>query len=99
MGMSETEFYNITPRTFENKVIGFRRKEEADSRESWEQTRRLAVFLISPNLKKGAKINDKELFPTPWDQAIAQPKEDPKEAYKRADAMWAEIDKKRQLKK
>jgi len=56
----------MTPRQFENKVVGYSRKQEAESRERWEITRYNAFISIKPKLKKGVKLL--ETLPFPWDQ-------------------------------
>jgi ribosomal protein S10 len=56
----------MTPRQFENKVVGYSRKQEAESRERWEITRYNAFISIKPHLKKGAKLL--ETLSLPWDK-------------------------------
>lgn len=95
MQMSEDEFSKITPRSFNNKLTGFRRKQQDASKEAWERTRALGVLLLSPNLKKGSKADPLRIWPLPWDKEPDSMIADPKEAHKKAVSMWEEIDKKR----
>ena len=95
MELSEKEFFSITPRSFANKLAGYRRKEERISRESWEQTRAIAVTIMRPNLAPAYKKKSvSELWPFAWDN-IKKEVDDPEEAFKRSKALWEEIDRKR----
>jgi hypothetical protein len=65
MGMSYDELYDSTPRTFNNKLIGFNDYQEQLMRDGWEQTRIIAHSTLSPHSKK--KLKPKEVLPFPWD--------------------------------
>ena len=65
MGMSYDELYDSTPRTFNNKLIGFNDYQEQLMQDRWEQTRVIAHSTLSPHSKK--RIKPKEILPFPWD--------------------------------
>ena len=96
MGLGHDEFYSLTPRAFANKLTGYRRKQEWETKERWEQTRVLYVGVVAPNLKKGASSDPKKLWPFPWDEEkpISQTVEDAVTALKKAEAFWEKVDNK-----
>lgn len=62
MGLQLDYFYSLTPRQFSNAVKGFRKKEENRSKEAWVMHRRTAFWILSPNLKEGARELDLDVF-------------------------------------
>jgi hypothetical protein len=68
--MSEDDFYQTTPRAFQNKIKGFERYEENLYKERWEMHRELIVTVLSPHLDKKHKNKSMhELYPLTWDKA------------------------------
>lgn len=63
--MSYNELYDSTPRTFNNKLIGFNVYQEQLIQNTWEQTRIIVHSILSPHSKK--KLKPKEILPFPWD--------------------------------
>ena len=45
----------------------FYKKQEQRTQESWEQTRWLATFVLQPHMKKGKKLQPKDLAKFPWE--------------------------------
>ena len=41
---------------------------EIDKRDDWERERMSAMIALMPNLKKGAKLDAKKVWPLPWDK-------------------------------
>jgi hypothetical protein len=66
MGMTVEEFYNLTPRQFQNKREGFERQLEHTTQLMWEVTRWQAAVNIAPHTKK--RLGPKDLVQFPWDK-------------------------------
>lgn len=85
MGMTIGQLYDMTPRQFQNKRLGFQRTIEQESRVQWETTRWLAAVTIAPHTKKRIKPRDLILFP--WENKRKKHKaatfEEVKEAIKK----------------
>lgn len=65
LGLSYDNLYDLTPRSFENKLKGFKKYNEQLSQNNWEQTRMIVHAAIVPHSKH--KIKPQELMPFPWD--------------------------------
>ena len=65
LGLSDENLYDYTPRSFNNKLIGFKKYNEQLSQNNWEQTRMIVHAAIVPHSKH--KVKPKELMPFPWD--------------------------------
>jgi hypothetical protein len=65
MGLSYDELYDLTPRAFNNKLVGFNAYQEQLIQDRWEQTRMIVHSTIAPHSKK--KLKPKEVLPFPWD--------------------------------
>ena len=50
MGLSYSDLYDLTPRSFSNASKGFFELRKEDIRTSWEQTRVIAHVTASPHL-------------------------------------------------
>lgn len=90
IGLTLNYFYSLTPREFDNIVIGYRRKEETQYRTGWEQSRFIVQTLIAPHLKKGSKFD----YKFPWEEG-AVPVKDKKQLAKEAKAFWDNVDAER----
>lgn len=73
--MTPAEFYELTPREFSNKSVGYFERVERDFKTSWEQTRWLAAMVMNPHLKKALKPNDLATFP--WEKTKKKTKQKP----------------------
>lgn len=71
--MTIDELYDLTPRSFSNKMIGYSKREEMIMRNHWEQTRMIVHSCLSPHLKK--KMKPTELMPFDWDNKNTPKKE------------------------
>ena len=65
MELSDYDLYDLTPRSFNNKLIGFNKKNEQISQNHWEQTRLIVHGTIAPHSKH--RVKPQELMPFPWD--------------------------------
>lgn len=54
--MTAEEFWDCTPREFDNRVKGFQMKEERE----WQRTAQLAAWIMSPHTKRG--VDPKKLY-------------------------------------
>ena len=63
--MTIDELYDLTPRSFSNKMIGYREREEMIMQNYWEQTRMIVHSCLAPHLKR--KMKPRELMPFDWD--------------------------------
>lgn len=71
--MTIDELYDLTPRSFSNKMIGYSKREEMIMQNHWEQTRMIVHSCLSPHLKK--KMKPTELMPFDWDKKNTPKKE------------------------
>jgi len=63
--MTIDELYDLTPRSFSNKMIGYSKREEMIMQNHWEQTRMIVHSCFSPHLKR--KMKPSEIMPFDWD--------------------------------
>ena len=68
LGLSDDELYDLTPRSLDNKIRGFRKYNEQLSQNNWEQTRMIVHSCIVPHSKQ--RLKPKELMPFPWDEKV-----------------------------
>jgi len=68
LGLSYEELYDLTPRSLDNKIRGFRKYNEQLSQNRWEQTRMIVHSCIVPHSKH--RLKPKELMPFPWDNKV-----------------------------
>lgn len=73
LGLSYDDLYDLTPRSFSNKLLGFNNYTEQLLQDSWEQTRLIIHATLSPHSKK--KLKPKEILPFPWDNKKKPKKE------------------------
>ena len=73
LGMPIDELYDLTPRSFSNKLYGYNKKEELKMQSNWEQTRMIVHACVSPHLKR--KIKPTDLLPFDWDEKYKPKKE------------------------
>lgn len=92
MGMTVQEFWHITPRSFYNKLTGYRRTE----RDSWEQVRFIMWSGLVPYGEKNKPITVQSVLPLPWDNDLKEKnREDVEQKRKNAQDTWAKIDSKK----
>jgi len=65
LGLGYDELYSLTPRSFNNRLEGFKMHQEQMSQNQWEQTRIILLGCLSPHSKKNLK--PQEILPLPWD--------------------------------
>lgn len=70
MGLAYDELYDLTPRSFNNRLTGFLNHQEQQTQNNWEQTRMVVHSCLSPHLKKSQKPT--EIMPFPWDSKSSQ---------------------------
>ena len=68
LGLSYEELYDLTPRSLDNKIRGFKQYNEQLSQNRWEQTRMIVHSCIVPHSKQ--RLKPKELMPFPWDNKV-----------------------------
>ena len=75
MGLQLEYFYSLTPREFDNIVVGYREKEENQFKNNWEQTRLIAFNAAFNFETKDKKITAKKWFEFPWEtqQKVLKP--------------------------
>jgi hypothetical protein len=66
VGLGYDELYDLTPRAFNNKLVGFNSYQEHKIQNDWERTRMVVHSTLSPHSKK--KLKPKEILPFPWDK-------------------------------
>mgnify|MGYP003132071415 FL=1 len=65
LALSYNDLYDLTPRSFLNKLDGFNDYQEKLMQDRWEQTRLIIHACISPHTKK--RLKPKDLLPFDWD--------------------------------
>jgi len=73
MGLSYYELYELTPRSFNNKLKGFSDHYNQSNQDSWEQTRTIMIACLMPHSKK--KLRPTDVLPFPWDNKNKPKKE------------------------
>ncbi|MGQ7945007.1 hypothetical protein [Flavobacterium sp. WC2509] len=66
--LSVTYFYSLTYREFQNTVNGFRKYEDAKSREQWVMTRKVMWSALRPYQTESFKETDVQEFP--WEKDL-----------------------------
>ena len=69
IGLKPYEFLDLLPRHFFLMQKAYYKKQEQQTQESWEQTRWLATFILQPHMKKGKRLQPKDLATFPWETA------------------------------
>lgn len=67
LNITEHEWEFMSPKYWKLKLHGFDQLQKFHNRQSWEQTRALAYFVISPYLKKGSNKKPQDILPFDWD--------------------------------
>lgn len=86
MGMSRSDFERCTPSEFKSIWVKWKDRQEALSKESWEQLRWLMLTNLQPHSKKTLTLEDVLKFP--WDNkktSTAQPPQSQEEIQARFD--------------
>lgn len=71
LSMSSREFYESTPREFNNRLRGFDQLEAERRRGEWERARFITFYLGQFDRKKVSKLTD--LIRFDWDEDTAPP--------------------------
>lgn len=92
--MDHRELHLITPRGLINKLRGFRRNQDEQVKNSWEQIRITCWRLLSPYYEKGKDYKPWDVLPLPWDNEVTEkPEVDPKQEAERRKKLWDDFDK------
>ena len=70
MGLSYDGLYELTPRSFNNKLKGFYEHHTKSNQDSWERTRTIMLACLMPHSKK--KLKPTDVLPFPWDNQRAK---------------------------
>jgi hypothetical protein len=62
----ELDYY--TPLDFMQKLHGFRELKKQETREMWTAMRWQTHKLLQPHLKRGSRLNERDLIRFPWEQ-------------------------------
>jgi len=73
MGLSYDGLYELTPRSFNNKLKGFSEHHNQSNQDSWERTRTIMIACLMPHSKK--KLRPTDVLPFPWDNKNKPKKE------------------------
>ena len=58
LGLTSEDFWNSTPREFNNRIEGFLELQQFNQRMEWERCRWATCLIIQPNVKKRLKPTD-----------------------------------------
>lgn len=61
-------FYSLTYRQFTNTLNGFRKYEDAKSKEQWGMTRKIMYAAIRPHLT--GELNELDIIDFPWEKEL-----------------------------
>ncbi|WP_176714960.1 hypothetical protein [Tenacibaculum soleae] len=89
--MAVNYFYSLTPRQFANLTIGYNKKQQEATKQSWEQTRMIMHTVLLPYQQKGKTLKVTDVLPFPWEKEIQQEDQKPKTRAE-LEAYWQEID-------
>lgn len=95
IGLSLFEFYELSPRQFENYAIGYIEAEERKSKSRLEEVRSICYWSVRGHLKEGVSPTD--LLPFPWDEqkSDAENLVPTLEEVEAVREFWKNVDKKR----
>ena len=68
MNIGVDEFWNMTMREFILKQRGYLNALEDEQIHGWNMTRVLACYILKPHLKKGSKLQPKDIMSLPIDK-------------------------------
>lgn len=68
LGLAPAHFWSMTLPEFRMAAIGYYEAFNMNHRQEWERTRWLALRLIAPHMKKGAKLQAQDLGIFPWEK-------------------------------
>lgn len=68
MGLSYNEFWNSTPRSFQNRQRGYLKKKQEDDRLKWELARYTSYNSMIVHISKKHQAPLHKLLPFPWDE-------------------------------
>lgn len=73
LGMSESEFWRTSLRYLYNRLEGYQKMREMESRERYEVARYMAAITVGPHVKKGAIKRLTDLGEFPWEISERKP--------------------------
>jgi hypothetical protein len=68
LSLSVEEFWDLTPREFNNRLAGFFELQQFNQRMEWERCRWQTCYLLQPHTGKGKKIKPTDLIRFDWDK-------------------------------
>lgn len=68
LSLSVEEFWDLTPREFNNRLAGFFELQQFNQRMEWERCRWQTCYLLQPHTGKGKKIKPTDLIKFDWDK-------------------------------
>jgi len=93
IGLTINYFYSLTPREFNNILIGYRQKEEALTKERWKHTQQVIFYAALNFDSKDKNITPDKFFPLPWEQELKIEKLKPKKTPEQIKKEFEHIDK------
>ena len=91
MGMTMEQFYELTPRGFQNCSLGYMDKYNRQTQLQWEQTRFLAFW--STKTTKTSVKSPNQLLCFPWEDKQPPSAQPISEQLKRNQSFWEQYDK------
>ncbi len=67
MGIMPNDWELLSPEYFMFRLSGLRNSQTNIYRQEWEQTRWLAFSMLTPHIKKNAKMTPQNLIIFPWE--------------------------------
>lgn len=67
MGLSQSEFWLMSPREFFNLLEGWNKAKEWEEKQAWERARYIAKACVSVHVSKKDKGKLEKAFKLPWD--------------------------------
>lgn len=93
MGLLLNYFYSLTPRQFDNILSGYRSKEEAKEKASWERARYQMYYSVVAQ-QGSDKIKLEDILPFPWERKETSILDKKPKTQKELQSFWDDKDKK-----
>lgn len=68
IGLTSYQFWDMTPREFDNTISGWSKWSEVKEQLEWDRCRWQTSYLLQPHTKKGTKLRPTDLIKLPWDK-------------------------------
>jgi hypothetical protein len=86
-------FYSLTPRQFDNILTGYRNKEEAKEKASWERSRMQMYYSVVAQ-QGSDKIKIEDILKFPWERKTTSISDKAPKTKKQLQDFWDRKDKK-----